>query len=80
MFPIGDIDKYQLTPYNALLTNDGRNIIPNMNCSKSKVVSDYLVKLCPGAFSADKPTGVKYILIEGENVIATPPGGKKTIR
>lgn len=77
---MNDLEKYQLTQYNALVTSsDKKDVIPNMNSNKSKVASDYLSKLSPEAFCAEKPQNVGLILIEGENVIATSPGSKKTI-
>ena len=78
---INDLDKYQLTDYNALVTTSSANkVIPNMSSNKSKVVSDYLANICPDAFSAEKPQNIAYVLVEGENVISTSPGSKKTVK
>ena len=78
---IPDLEQYQITDYNALVTTNSANkIIPNMNSNKSKVVSDYLAHISPDAFTASKPQNIAYVLVEGENVIATSPGSKKTVR
>ena len=72
---VNDLEKYQLTDHNALTTTSNeKKVIPNMTCQKSKVVSDYLSKVCPEAFCAEKPTDVGFIIVEGENVIASSPG------
>ena len=78
---IPDLEQYQITDYNALVTTNSANkIIPNMNSNKSKVVSDYLAHISPDAFTASKPQNIAYVLVEGENVIATSPGTKKTVK
>ena len=48
---VNDLEKYQLTDYNALTTTSNeKKVIQNMTCQKLKVVSEYLSKVCPEAF------------------------------
>ena len=81
LFEVKDIQMYQLSDKTALTSTAGSGeITANMNSSKSKVMHDYFSKVCPSSFSAQKPNNIKLLILEGENVIASAPVKKKTVR
>ena len=80
VFEITEINKHQLSDFHALVSSSDAIVKPNMKTDKSKVISCFLTKVVPEAFSSSKPSECGYIILEGENLIATGPGSKKSVK
>ena len=62
------------------LTSSSDQIEAYMRGGKSKIITDFFAKTVPDAFKAERPQVTDLIIIEAENVIATAPVKKKTVR
>ena len=76
-----ELNHFQFTPINALVScmDSTGKLIPNLRGNKSSAINNYIRTNVPESFSNDRPSGVDLIILEGENLLACQPSGKKTV-
>ena len=78
---VAELQQYQLTDMMALVKElDVKgNQIPNIRSNKSSAVNDFILRVVPTSFVCYRPQSVDFIILEGENILSSPPFGLRTV-